>query len=251
MHVTDDEGIRYLRFDSPEQRNPFSIEIANRMEAAISDCNPNEHDAIVITGEGEAFSAGGDLNSDTVSDANEEARDAYQRFSGASGFVTAMLTAPVPTVAKVNGDAFGGGMSIVALSDFAYAVTDATFAASFVQLGLIPDGGATLLLQRHIGLRDALELVMTGRSVSATEATELGLVNDSVEDQAALEEAVEETLDRFRELPTGAVAHTRQALHENASRHYREGVDYENLLQAQATGTEDHRSAVEQFLNME
>lgn len=249
MYVTDKEGIRYLRFDNPEQQNPFSIEIANKMEAAITDCDPDEHDAIVITGEGEAFSAGGDLDSGTVSNANEEARDAYQRFSGASDFVTTMLTAPVPTIARVNGDAFGGGMSIVALSDFAYTISDATFAASFVQLGLVPDGGATQMLQRHMGLRDALEIVMTGRTVSATEAADLGLVNASVEDEAALDEAVEETLDRFRELPTGAVAHTRQAIHENAARHYREGVDYENLLQAQATGTEEHRSAVKQFLN--
>lgn len=247
MRVTDEDGVRRLAFDRPDAKNAFTTETGEEMVAAIDGTDPDEHDAIVITGEGDTFSAGGDLES--VSDDSESTRETYERYDRGSGFVESLLSAPVPTVARINGDAVGVGLSIVALCDFAYAVESATLSAAFVKIGLLPDGGGTVFLQRHVGLRDALDLALTGRFVSATEAADMGLLNDVVADQAALDDRVGERVGQLQALPTGAVVATRQALHENATRHWERAVDYENLLQAQATDTDEHRAAVEAFMN--
>jgi len=246
MRVSDEKGVRHLTFDRPEAKNPFTTETGEQMVEAIETCDPDDQSAIVVTGEGEAFSAGGDL--DDISDEDESTRETYERYSRGSEFVEALLSAPVPTVARINGDAVGVGLSVVALCDFAYAVEDASFSAAFVNIGLAPDGGGTVFLPRHVGLRNALDLALTGRSIGATEAAEMGLINEVVP-AAALDETVGEQVARLKRLPTTAVVATRKAFHENASRHWREGVDYENHIQAELTDTDEHREAVEAFLD--
>jgi len=149
----------------------------------------------------------------------------------------------VPTIAKVNGDAVGAGLSVVMLSDFAYAGEDAEFSAAFVNLGLIPDTASTVFLQQFLGLRDALDIALSGRSVPAAEAEAMGLLNEAVPAES-LDGRVETQIDRLSALPTPAIATTRNVLHANAARTWQEGLDYENLLQAVMTDTDVHRAAV-------
>lgn len=245
MRVSDRDDVRYLIFDRPEKKNPFTVETSEQIVEAVENCDPDEQSVIVITGEGEAFSAGADM--EAVSDPSNSARETYERYSRGGEFVDALLSAPVPTIAKINGDAAGVGLSIVALCDFAYAVEDAKLSAAFVKIGLAPDGGATVFLERHVGLRTALDLALTGRAISATEAEEMGLLNEVVPADS-LDEAVGEQIDQLRPLSTDAIVGTRQAFHENAGRHWRQGVDYEMQIQAQLSDTEAHRDAVEAFL---
>jgi 2-(1,2-epoxy-1,2-dihydrophenyl)acetyl-CoA isomerase len=246
MRIRDDERVRYLEFDRPEAKNPFSGDTADGIIEGIETCDPDEFDAIIITGEGDTFSAGGDL--DSVSDEGETARNSYERYTEGSDFVDAILSAPVPTIAKVNGDAFGVAISIVALCDFAIAAADATFAAAFVKIGLIPDGGGTVILPRLIGFRNAMDILLTGRPVSATEADDMDLVTETVPADD-LDAAVQERVDQCRNLPTVAMTTTRQALHENAADHWSSAVDYENLLQAQLADTEEHYREIEAMKN--
>jgi len=246
MRVRKHDGVVTLTFDRPDDRNPFTADAANRILDVVTTTTRDEQSAIVITGEGDTFCAGGDL--EDLSQPNESARDRYERYARGTEFAEALLRAPVPTVAKVNGDAVGAGLSLVALCDFAYASEDAGFSAAFVNVGLIPDSGATVLLPRLIGLRDAMELALTGRTVSAADALEMGLLNDVVLPDS-LDETVDSQLDRLADLPTGTLVTIRRTIHANAGRHWDEAIDHENLVQALSADTDEHRIAVEALLD--
>jgi len=157
------------------------------------------------------------------------------------------VTAPVPVVAKVNGDAVGAGMALAAAADFAYAGESARFGALFINVGLIPDMGGTFLLPQLIGIRKTKELAFTGDLISATEAEELGVVNETVPDDD-LDDVVADILEKLAAKPTRTIGIAKQALRENAGRGWREALDYEILLQSQAYDLPAHEEGVTAFL---
>ena len=246
MDVTDDDGVRTVTFDRPEAMNAFTPEIAAELADVFADADPDNHDAVVLTGEGEAFSAGGDIES--MADREETAEEAYERVTETFGrVVEEALSARVPIVAKVNGDAVGAGLAVAAVSDFAYAAESATFSCAFVRVGLIPDTGGSFLLPRLVGLRTAKRLAFTGEFFGASEAAEMGLVNRAVPDDD-LDSAVADLLDTLRERPTRTIGLAKRAIHENMGKGWREAQEYENVVQSQAYDTPEHEEGVAAFL---
>ncbi|WP_440765260.1 enoyl-CoA hydratase/isomerase family protein [Natronorubrum sp. DTA7] len=246
MHVDTDDGILRIAFDRPGALNAMTRETAVTLADTIEDAAPEEHHAIVLTGEGDAFSAGGDLQA--LAEGPASARDAYESVTDSFGrVVEAMLESAVPIVAKVNGDAIGAGLAVVALADIAYAAEDATFSCAFVRVGLIPDTGGTFMLPHIIGLRAAKKLAFTGEFFGAERAADLELVNETVTADE-LDDRVEETVEQLRNRPTEIVGMMKQAMHENMGRHWSEALDYENLLQVQARTSEAHEEGVSAFL---
>ena len=246
MQIDDGDGVVRITFDRPEVMNAFSTDTAEALADAIADVSLEKHHAVVLTGEGAAFSAGGDIQA--MAERRETPQDAFDRISETFGrVVEEMLECPVPIVAQVNGDAVGAGLAIAALSDFAYAAEDATFSCAFVRVGLIPDTGGTFLLPKLVGLRTAKDLAFTGRFFDAEEAADLDLINEALPADD-LEERVEETVDRLGRRPTETIALTKRAMHENLGRHWGEALEYENLLQVQAYTSDAHEEGVSAFL---
>ncbi|WP_276281965.1 enoyl-CoA hydratase/isomerase family protein [Halorussus caseinilyticus] len=246
MDISDDDGIRTVTFDRPEVMNAFTPEIAAELADVFAETDADDHDAIVLTGEGPAFSAGGDIES--MADREESPDEAYDRVTETFGrLVEEALAADVPIVAKVNGDAVGAGLAVTAVSDFAYAVEDATFSCAFVRVGLIPDTGGSFLLPRIVGLRTAKRLAFTGEFFGAAEAAEMGLVNEVVAADE-LDATVEDLLETLRKRPTKTIGLTKRAIHENMGRGWREAQDYENVVQSQAYATDEHAEGVSAFL---
>src|SRR6056297_2635165 len=209
MHVTDDDGVRTVTFDRPEVMNAFTTDTAEELADVIAGADPDELDAVVLTGEGEAFSAGGDVQS--MAEREEDPAEAFERVTETFGrVVEEALSARVPVVAKVNGDAVGAGLAITAVSDFAYAAESATFSCAFVRVGLIPDTGGSFLLPRIVGLRTAKRLAFTGEFFGAAEAAEMGLVNEVVAADE-LDATVEDLLDTLRERPTKTIGLAKRA----------------------------------------
>ncbi|OVE86214.1 enoyl-CoA hydratase/isomerase family protein [Natronolimnobius baerhuensis] len=246
MHVESTDGILELTFDRPGVRNAISKAVAEQLVEQVTNATPEEYDAIVLTGEGEAFSAGGDLEAMTAGP--DEPRAEYEAITESFGrVVEALLECPVPIVAKINGDAVGAGLAIAALSDIAYASTDATFSCAFVRVGLIPDTGGTVMLPRLVGLRTAKKLAFTGEFFDAEYAAEIDLINEAVP-PADLEDRVTETVERLARRPTDVLGMTKQALHENMGRPWDDALEYETLLQVQARHTDAHEEGVTAFL---
>ena len=246
MHTETDEGVLRVTFDRPEVKNAFTTDLAAELAATIESADPGAHDAVLLTGDGDAFSAGGDIQS--MAEREEDVREAYERVEETFGrLAEAAMDSRVPIVARVNGDAVGAGLAVVALSDFAYAVPDARFSCAFVKVGLVPDTGGSFLLPRLVGLREAKRLAFTAEFVDAAEAADLGLVNERVPENE-LDETVEGLLDTLRERPTRTIGVIRQALHDNLGREWGNALDHENLLQSQAYDTDEHEEGVAAFL---
>lgn len=246
MQTETDAGIRRITFDRPEVKNAFTADLAADLAAEIETADPDSHDAILLTGEGDAFSAGGDIES--MAEREENVREAYERVEDTFGrLAEAAMESRVPIVARVNGDAVGAGLAVVALSDFAYAVPDARFSCAFVRVGLVPDTGGSFLLPKLVGLRDAKRLAFTAEFVDAEGAADLGLVNEAVPEDE-LDDAVEDLLDTLRARPTRTIGLIRQALHDNLGCEWGDALDHENLLQSQAYDTDEHAEGVDAFL---
>ncbi|MDQ2048990.1 enoyl-CoA hydratase/isomerase family protein [Natronolimnohabitans sp. A-GB9] len=246
MHVDSEDGILRITFDRPDARNAITTETAVELAETIDDASPAEYHAIVLAGDGDAFSAGGDIQS--LAEFPDTSRDAYETVTETFGrVVEAMLECPVPIVAKVDGDAIGAGLAIVALADIAYAAEDANFSCAFVRVGLIPDTGGTFMLPHIVGLRAAKKLAFTGEFFDAERAADLELVNEAVPAEE-LDDRVAETVDQLRSSPTEIIGMMKQAMHENVTRHWSEALDYENLLQVQARTSDAHEEGVTAFL---
>ena len=243
----DDGPVRRITFDRPNVRNAMTADVALEIADALTGLDPETHDAVVITGRGEAFSAGGDIEAMAARD--ETTLEAYNRVRETLGAVAEnALTAPVPVISKVNGDAVGAGMSLTAVSDFAYAADSARFGATFINVGLIPDMGATAMLPRIIGLRKTKELAFTGSLIDATEAAAMDLINEAVPDEK-LDERVDDLVDALRDRPTASIGMAKEAIHDNLGQSWRDGLAQEGRLQAMAYDTPAHDKGVEAFLN--
>ena len=179
-----------LTLDDPERRNPLSTEtMAGLREAVDRAAADPEVRVIVITGAGDrSFSAGGDLAGGFVDApvALHEARGAL------AGLFLAMRRAGKPIVARVNGHALAGGFGLAAACDIVISVDRATFGTPEINVGLWPMM-ITVVLQRTMPARAALELMMTGRRIDASEARDLGVVSRVVAADD-LDAAVDETV---------------------------------------------------------
>jgi enoyl-CoA hydratase/carnithine racemase len=247
MRTDDTDGVRRITFDRPGVKNAFDASVATELAAAVEGTAVDTHDAVVITGEGDAFSAGGDIQA--MAERDETAREAYQRVRATLGRVAeAVLACPVPVVARVNGDAVGAGLSLVAACDFAYAAEGARFGASFVNVGLVPDLGGTVTLPRLVGLRTAKELAFTGELIGAAEAADLDLVN-AVVPAEDLDAVVADLLETLAARPTESIALAKEAIHANLGRGWQSGLEREAHVQALAYDTDAHREGVAAFLD--
>jgi len=243
----DDGPIKRITFDRPDVRNAMTTDVASELADALGKLDPEQHDAAVITGDGDAFCAGGDIES--MAERDWTTAEAYERVRSTFGRAAeAALSAPVPVVAKVNGDAVGAGLSLVAVSDFAYAAESARFGASFINVGLVPDMGATAILPHLIGLRKTKELAFTGDLIDANEAAAMDLVNGTVPD-GQLDGRVAELVDTLQSRPTANIGLAKEAIHDSLGKPWRDGLRREARIQSMAYDTPAHEEGVDAFLN--
>jgi enoyl-CoA hydratase/carnithine racemase len=176
LKVTRDAGVETITLSYPERRNAIGPQMTNELLWALEDARAaDEVRAIVLTGEGQAFCAGGDF---------------AQMTSGAPGaalppkgdyadLLLALVNSDKPVVARVNGHAMGGGLGLVAASTFAVASTEAKLGTPEIDVGLFPMM-IMAVLARHVPRRRLVEMMLLGEKVSAAEAERLGLVNRTV-----------------------------------------------------------------------
>lgn len=181
-------GILEIALNRPEVANAINTAMGSELCRLfdILNAEPARARAVILTGTGDrAFCAGGDLKERLgMTDAAWQAQHlVFERM------VRAIMLAPMPLIAAVNGAAYGGGCELALLADFAYAAYHARFALTEVTLGIMPGAGGTQNLPRALGTRRAKEILLTGRPFSAAEAAAWGLVNRVLPPPALLAEA--------------------------------------------------------------
>jgi 2-(1,2-epoxy-1,2-dihydrophenyl)acetyl-CoA isomerase len=186
------DGIGTIRLNRPEKKNPFSPEMVGEIERIVRE---GQHDdalrVLVITGAGDAFSAGGDLGrrSQEVAQADPTPYERKTRLqAGTHRAAKAIEVFDKPLIAAVNGAAAGAGMDLALMCDLRFAARSARFSEAYIRVGLIPGNGGCHFLPRIVGTAKALELLWTGDFVGAEEAERIGLVNRVFDDAKLMEE---------------------------------------------------------------
>lgn len=190
--AVDDDGIAVLTLNRPEARNAISDEMRSYMIELLEEVAANSQiRALIITGTGKGFCAGGDIKGmekRMSAPAGEVAYNGWKRQQRVHHAVSLLLNLPKPTLAAVNGAATGLGCDLALSCDFVVSSRQASYAMSYIARGLIPDGGGLYLLPRRVGLPKAKELIYTGRSVQPDEGLAIGLVDRVVEHDNLLDE---------------------------------------------------------------
>jgi 2-(1,2-epoxy-1,2-dihydrophenyl)acetyl-CoA isomerase len=200
--------------------------------------------SVLLTGEGRAFSAGGDIMQMDPDRGPEVTRKRMAYLLEEVVMPLAQLDKPV--VAAVNGHAHGLGLSVALACDIVYAAQSAVMSFAFTKVGLAPDGGASYFLPRAVGLNVAKELMLTARRLSADEAQDLGLVNRVFAD----EDLVGEATELARKLAAGppiAMGVTKRLLNSSLLRSLEGVAEAEAYGQALAMSSEDHREGINAF----
>ncbi|MET7842778.1 enoyl-CoA hydratase/isomerase family protein [Streptomyces sp. NPDC005356] len=206
--VTAEGPLRLVELNRPEQLNSMS-DLLHSGLAALWDriAADEEARAVILTGRGRAFSAGG--NFEVMTRVQRDAGFREQNVVEARRIVTGMLRCPVPVIAAVNGPAVGLGTSLALLSDLVLISEKAYFADPHLGVGLVPGDGGALALPLLVGPLRAKELLFFGSRVDPQDAVRLGLANRVVAPDKLLDEA-RELADRLARLPVQAVRDTKR-----------------------------------------
>lgn len=234
--------------DQPETRNAISdFSIIDALDDAVSEVNADKDIRVVIlTGAGKSFSSGGNLKhmQDEVglfAGAPDDKRQGYrhqiQRIS------RALYHCELPTIAAVNGHAYGAGCDLALMCDIRIASTAATFAMNFVKIGLIPGSGGGWFLPKIVGPSRAAEMMFTGDPVGADTALGWGLVSEVVE-PADLLAAATRWANRMASNPSHALRMGKKLLREGQRQDLDSLLELAAAMQALAHTTDDHREAI-------
>jgi len=236
-------GFAALTIARPERLNALSGRTVDELRAAVEAVAASEARCLLLTGEGRGFSSGADLAGE--GGLPDDAGLALEKHF--NPLVEALFALDIPVVAAVNGPCAGAGCSLALSADIVIAARSAYFLQAFVNIGLIPDAGATWLLPRLVGRARAMEMMMLGERIPAEKALEWGLVSRVVEDEDLAAEAAALATNLARG-PTVALGLIRRLARESGQRSLGEALAAERAAQREAGRTEDFRSAVMAFL---
>ena len=253
MNAVVDErqgAVATLRMNRPERMNAYDFEMADGLLSALAAV---AHDpavrCVVFTGSGKAFSAGGDvgLMGGRMEDAPRLFLDLTVRLHA---FIASLRRCRKPVVSAVNGVAAGAGFSMALAGDLVVAAESARFALAYQNVGLSPDGGATFFLARTVGTHRAMELTLTGRTLSAGEAASWGLVQRVFPD-ASFETDTAELAGRIAAGPTLAYGKAKELFNRALLQPLETQMEEERQGIAESARTGDFREGVRAFLAKE
>ena len=240
--------IATIRLNRPDKLNAFGGPMRDEILRAFGVISADDSiRAVVITGEGRGFSAGGDINHlKHLRDSKDEA--AFRAILAKGQSITKRMRAlPKPVIAAVNGPCAGAGFSFALGCDIRIASDQATFGASFALIGLHPDWGGSWLLPRLVGTARACELVFTGAMISAEEAERIGLVNRVVpHDQ--LMPYVTELASKMARTSLHVVRLAKESIYKSLSSDIDTGFARETEVQSECFQSEDFLEGVNAFL---
>lgn len=243
-----DSGVATIRLNRPEKRNALSEAVSGGIVDALREIERSDTRCVVVEGEGPAFCAGGDI--DAMVDRHE--RDAppdevVRRVIQKTGRCVQLLAeCEFPTVAKVDGPAFGAGANVAIACDVQLLSERAKLGFGFRQVGLAVDSGTSYLLPRLVGDNVARELIFTGELLDADRAADLGLANH-VYPTAEFDERAAEFVERIAKGPTVALRTSKRLLRHGRESSLAAAIEHEAAAQATVFETADHAEGVEAF----
>ncbi|GAC1593364.1 MAG: 2-(1,2-epoxy-1,2-dihydrophenyl)acetyl-CoA isomerase PaaG [Ginsengibacter sp.] len=239
------DAIAFITLNRPEKFNSFNREMALSLQSVL---NEIQNDSLVrcvyLTGAGKAFCAGQDLAEIVDPNGPGMAKILPEHFNP---ITTLLRGLNKPIVCAVNGVAAGAGANFALAGDVVIAKESAAFIQAFSKIGLVPDSGGTFMLPRLIGFQKASALMMLGEKVSAKEAEQMGMIYKCFSEETFEEESLKIAYTLMN-MPTKALALTKEALNKSVNNNLAEQLSLEDKLQQQAANSYDFREGVTAFM---
>jgi 2-(1,2-epoxy-1,2-dihydrophenyl)acetyl-CoA isomerase len=242
-------AVGVITLNRPDSLNALSVTMVQDFRAVICEVRSQNARAVVLTGAGRAFCAGGDLR-EMQEIADREGRvEAFfdEPLRQLNECVLSIRRIPVPFIAAVNGAASGGGCNLALACDLVVAGESARFNQAFIRVGLSADCGGTFILPRLVGWKRATELLMTGDAIDAQRALEMGMINAVVPDSELMPQALA-LAERLAQAPTAAIGWIKELLEASATNDFGEQLELERKSQIQAGRTRDFKEGVAAFI---
>lgn len=247
FEVADETAV--ITLDNPDMRNALTIEMAHGIKEAIAEVPETDARCVVIEGAEDAFCAGGDIQSmleavSTDIDMDEMIEEVGKPINKT---VQDVYECPLPTVAKVDGPAYGAGGSMAVACDIVLASERAELSFGFQRIGLSIDSGTSYLLPRLVGENTAKRLVLTDAVLDAEEAAELGLAQE-VFPTDDFEREAQEIIDQVAGGPTVALSNSKALIQQGLDRSMDEAIDHEVESLKEVFRTADFAEGVTAFM---
>lgn len=240
------DRIATITLNRPDKLNAFTGTMREDLLDALRSCERDDAiRAVVITGAGRAFCAGGDVEFMHALQTRGDVAAFRTLLDGGRDVILQIVAMDKPVIASVNGVAAGAGCNLALACDYRIASEAAKFSESFVKIGLHPDWGGTWLLPRLTGRSRALEILMTGRMVNAEEALAIGMIDRIAADLAA------ETAQLARSIadaPSLAIAAIKRALNASERNDLRAQLDLEAEHQIECFASDEARQRIASFV---
>ncbi|MDG5820496.1 enoyl-CoA hydratase-related protein [Natronococcus sp. A-GB7] len=239
------ESVATIAIERPDARNALNGQVRSELKEAVAAADDDDGvRVLVLTGsEGSgAFVAGAD-----VTEFKDRGLVEQREASEHPRVYETVDDASIPIIARINGHALGGGCELAQACDVRIAAAGAKLGQPEINLGLIPGGGGTQRLTRLVGEGQAMRLVLSGELIDATEAEEIGLV-DQVCDEGNLDDTVYELSASMAEKSPLALEFAKKAIKAGSRMGIEEGLEYESELFVQLFATEDKDEGIEAFL---
>ena len=242
-----EEGIAIITFSRAEKWNAFSYQLVSEFCLALNELLKNDAiRCLVITGEGKAFSVGGDINEfkevkDTVKFMNKMANKLHEGIGLIKGL-------NFPTIAAINGPCFGAALGYVCACDLRYCLEGANFGAAFTGLGLSTDSSTSFFLPRIVGLSLATEMILLNKILSSQEAQSHGLISAVFQSKDSFLEDIKAIAVNLSTGPTIAFRSVKQLLDNSYHNNLDSHLEMETEKITNCAGTEDFQEGLNAFL---
>jgi 2-(1,2-epoxy-1,2-dihydrophenyl)acetyl-CoA isomerase len=238
-----------VTLNRPDSLNALNTQVAQEFLAAVAEARGSGARAIIVTGAGRAFCAGGDLREMQRIAEREGKVEAFfdEPLRLLNECILLIRRSPLPFIAAVNGAASGGGCNLALACDLVVASESARFNQAFIRIGLVPDCGGTFILPRLVGWKRATELMINGDVISANRALEMGMINAVVSDEELNSKALA-MAEKLAQAPTAAIGQIKELLERSATNDYGGQLELEREAQIQSGQTKDFGEGVAAFL---
>lgn len=243
-------GIATLTLNRPEKLNALNEHMAAELLDTVTQIEQDsEVKVLIITGAGRAFWAGADVKELFLRGIEERkhGREPFDILGWLEKLCLQLRNMPKPTIAAINGYAVGIGVTLPLQCDIRIASEEAMFSMPFVRLGLIPEFGSTYALTRLVGIAKACELIFTGKFINASEAKEIGMVNEVVPAHE-LEKTTRELANTIAQGAPLAIQMAKKGLYQGLDANIQNQLQYESSAYNILLRSQDHEEGVRAFL---
>lgn len=249
--INKTDNILSIKFNRPESRNAITREMFEKFLSTLEECKRDRNiRAIFLSGEGDAFSAGGDVKDMATKEDSSSLQEKTNSLRRIMGVSELLYSLPIPSISIINGPAAGAAFAIALACDIRIATENAKFITAFAKIGFSGDFGGSYFLTKIIGTAKARELYYLSEMIDAKKAKDLGIINELIA-YDELDTYVKRLKLKFQSLPPIAIKYMKKNMNNAELGNLDLSLNEEALYMMICSETEDHKNAAKAFVSKE